>query len=247
MKILIVDDDTDLRDALVEQLSLHEEFEASAVDTGAKGALAAKSNSPDLVLMDVGLPDTDGREVVRSLRKGGFKSPIIMLTARGEEAAKIAGLDAGARRRGVVDGRDHLDEAVIHDDLDAETAELALGLLLHVLEVLGRHVARMRIEAGEHAVDGVLQELLVGNVLDVVFAHAFEHVAEQLELPKCIRRARLRHDLFHRADGHASGKRGSGHHADLQYIPRHQLRTLPSRATCQESGSTGTPRCLSST
>ena len=77
-KILIVDDDTDLRDTLVEQLSLHEEFEASAVDTGAKGASAAKANSPDLVLMDVGLPDTDGREVVRSLRKGGFKAPIIM-------------------------------------------------------------------------------------------------------------------------------------------------------------------------
>ena len=53
-KILIVDDDTDLRDTLVEQLSLHEEFEASAVDTGAKGASAAKTNSPDLVLMDVG-------------------------------------------------------------------------------------------------------------------------------------------------------------------------------------------------
>ena len=54
-KILIVDDDTDLRDTLVEQLSLHEEFEASAVDTGAKGANAAKANAPDLVLMDVGL------------------------------------------------------------------------------------------------------------------------------------------------------------------------------------------------
>ncbi len=79
-KILIVDDDTDLRDTLVEQLSLHDEFEASAVDTGAKGASAAKANAPDLVLMDVGLPDTDGREVVRSLRKGGFKAPIIMLT-----------------------------------------------------------------------------------------------------------------------------------------------------------------------
>jgi DNA-binding response OmpR family regulator len=51
--------------ALVEQLSLHEEFEACMVDTGAKGALAAKSNSPDLVLMDVGLPDTDGREVAQ--------------------------------------------------------------------------------------------------------------------------------------------------------------------------------------
>ena len=57
-KILIVDDDTDLRDTLMEQLSLHDEFEAQAVDTGAKGASAGKANSPDLVLMDVGLPDT---------------------------------------------------------------------------------------------------------------------------------------------------------------------------------------------
>src|SRR6516164_3055894 len=63
-KILIVDDDTDLRDTLVEQLSLHDEFEASAVDTGAKGASAAKANSPDLVLMDVGLPDTDSDTIL---------------------------------------------------------------------------------------------------------------------------------------------------------------------------------------
>ena len=81
-KILIVDDDTDLRDTLVEQLSLHDEFEASAVDTGAKGASAAKANSPDLVIMDVGLPDMDGREAVKLLRKGGFKAPVIMLTSR---------------------------------------------------------------------------------------------------------------------------------------------------------------------
>src|SRR3954470_23479770 len=95
-KILIVDDDTDLRDALVEQLSLHEEFEASAVDTGAKGASAAKANAPDLVLMDVGLPDTDGREVVRSLRKGGFKAPIIMLTGHDTDSDTILGLESGA-------------------------------------------------------------------------------------------------------------------------------------------------------
>ena len=94
-KILIVDDDTDLRDTLVEQLSLHEEFEASAVDTGAKGATAAKANSPDLVLMDVGLPDTDGREVVRSLRKGGFKAPIIMLTGHSEKRRVTVARDAG--------------------------------------------------------------------------------------------------------------------------------------------------------
>ena len=95
-KILIVDDDNDLREALVEQLSLHEEFEASAVDTGAKGASAAKANSPDLVLMDVGLPDTDGREVVRSLRKGGFKAPIIMLTGHDTDSDTILGLESGA-------------------------------------------------------------------------------------------------------------------------------------------------------
>src|ERR1700745_1227421 len=95
-KILIVDDDTDLREALVEQLSLHEEFEASAVDTGAKGASAAKTNSPDLVLMDVGLPDTDGREVVRSLRKGGFKAPIIMRTEHDTDSDTILGLESGA-------------------------------------------------------------------------------------------------------------------------------------------------------
>lgn len=95
-KILIVDDDNDLRDALVEQLSLHEEFEASAVDTGAKGASAAKTHSPDLVLMDVGLPDTDGREVVRSLRKGGFKAPIIMLTGHDTDSDTILGLESGA-------------------------------------------------------------------------------------------------------------------------------------------------------
>ncbi len=95
-KILIVDDDSDLRDTLMEQLSLHDEFEASAVDTGAKGASAAKANSPDLVLMDVGLPDTDGREVVRSLRKGGFKAPIIMLTGHDTDSDTILGLESGA-------------------------------------------------------------------------------------------------------------------------------------------------------
>ena len=77
----------------MEQLSLHDEFEASAVDTGAKGASAAKVC--DLVLMDVGLPDTDGREVVRSLRKGGFKAPIIMLTGHDTNSDAL-GLESGA-------------------------------------------------------------------------------------------------------------------------------------------------------
>jgi len=95
-KILIVDDDAELRDALTEQLSLHEEFEAVAVETGAKGVQAAKAGQIDLVIMDVGLPDIDGREAVRILRKNGFKAPIIMLTGHDTDSDTILGLESGA-------------------------------------------------------------------------------------------------------------------------------------------------------
>ena len=93
---LIVDDDAELRDALVEQLALHEEFEAVAVDTASKGVQAAKAGQIDLVIMDVGLPDVDGREAVRILRKNGFKAPIIMLTAHVTDSDAILGLESGA-------------------------------------------------------------------------------------------------------------------------------------------------------
>ena len=95
-KILIVDDDAELRDAMVEQLALHEEFESVAVDSGSKGVQAAKSGQVDLVIMDVGLPDVDGREAVRILRKNGFKAPIIMLTGHNTESDTILGLESGA-------------------------------------------------------------------------------------------------------------------------------------------------------
>src|SRR5437867_12372330 len=95
-KIRIVDDDTELRAALVEQLALHEEFESLAVESGTKGVQAAKTGQVDLVIMDVGLPDVDGREAVRILRKGGFKAPIIMLTAHNTDSDTILGLESGA-------------------------------------------------------------------------------------------------------------------------------------------------------
>ena len=60
-KILIVDDDTELREALVEQLALHEEFEAEAVDAGAKGVQSARNGHIDLVIMDVMLKWTSAR------------------------------------------------------------------------------------------------------------------------------------------------------------------------------------------
>jgi DNA-binding response OmpR family regulator len=95
-RILIVEDDAELRDALVEQLALHEEFEAVAAENGTKGVQAAKAGQIDLVIMDVGLPDIDGREAVRILRKGGFKSPILLLTGHDTDSDTILGLESGA-------------------------------------------------------------------------------------------------------------------------------------------------------
>jgi len=94
--ILIVDDDTELREALVEQLSLHDEFEAMACENATKGVQEAKSGKIDLVIMDVELPDIDGREAVRILRKNGFKAPIIMLTGHNTDSDTILGLESGA-------------------------------------------------------------------------------------------------------------------------------------------------------
>jgi DNA-binding response OmpR family regulator len=95
-KILIVDDDEDLRSSLKDQLALHEEFEVAIAGTAAKGLELARASHYDLLLFDVGLPDMDGREAVKQLRKGGYKGPIIMLTGNVSDADQILGLDAGA-------------------------------------------------------------------------------------------------------------------------------------------------------
>ncbi len=95
-RFLIVDDDDDLRDSLRDQLALHDEFEVTVADSAASGIEIAKAEHHDLVLFDVGLPDMDGREAVKILRKSGFKSPIIMLTGNDSDADQILGLDAGA-------------------------------------------------------------------------------------------------------------------------------------------------------
>ncbi len=95
-KILLVDDDESLRQSLGEQLRLHEEFVTVDVDTGSRALEAAKNEFFDAILLDVGLPDMDGREVCRLMRRNGIKSPIIMLTAAQTDADTILGLDSGA-------------------------------------------------------------------------------------------------------------------------------------------------------
>ncbi|MEO0911460.1 MAG: response regulator transcription factor [Pseudomonadota bacterium] len=95
-KILMVDDDEDLREALADQLVLTEEFDVFEAEDGGSGLERAKEGHYDLIILDVGLPDMDGRELCRLMRKGGVKSPILMLTGHNTDADTILGLDAGA-------------------------------------------------------------------------------------------------------------------------------------------------------
>jgi len=96
LKILLVDDDEALRSSLAEQLKLHEEFETTEAETGAGALEAVRADHFDAVLLDVGLPDMDGREVCRLMRRDGMKAPVIMLTAMVSDADTILGLDSGA-------------------------------------------------------------------------------------------------------------------------------------------------------
>ena len=96
--ILIVDDDLSLRETLVEQLQFDGEF--SAEEAGSIGEAETKVTARDArfdaVILDVGLPDGDGRDLCASLRRQGMRMPIIMLTGSDDEADVVRGLDSGA-------------------------------------------------------------------------------------------------------------------------------------------------------
>jgi len=95
-KVLLIDDDEDLREALSQQLLMTEDFDVYEGGNGAEALEKIKEQSYDLLVLDVGLPDTDGRELCRLIRKQGVKCPILMLTGQDTDSDTILGLDAGA-------------------------------------------------------------------------------------------------------------------------------------------------------
>ena len=95
-RIVLVDDDADLRKTLVDQLAHYREFELIEGGTAADALSKVRDGHVDLMLLDVGLPDMDGREAVKIMRRDGFKSPIIMLTAQDSDSDEILGLESGA-------------------------------------------------------------------------------------------------------------------------------------------------------
>ena len=95
-KLLLIEDDAEMRDLLVEQFRLREAFDIAAAATGADALRLAENGFFDLILLDIGLPDMDGRDLCRLLRRKSIFVPIILLTAMTSDADIILGLDAGA-------------------------------------------------------------------------------------------------------------------------------------------------------
>jgi len=95
-RLLLVDDDADLRQVLADQMQPYREFELVEAATAAAALERVRDSHIDLMLLDVGLPDMDGREALKLMRQQGFKSPVIMLTGHDSDADEILGLESGA-------------------------------------------------------------------------------------------------------------------------------------------------------
>jgi DNA-binding response OmpR family regulator len=130
-RILLVEDDDTLAEALGEQLSLHAEFALTRVETAKQAIAASEPNSFDLILLDVDLPDQDGRETCKIMRQKGASTPIVMLAGAATDADTILGLDAGANdyitkpfRFGILLARMR---AHLRSQQNSENAVLAIG------------------------------------------------------------------------------------------------------------------------
>ena len=95
-RILIVDDDDLLCQSLAEQLREAGDYRVDVAHSAEEGLLALKDKPVDAVLLDVGLPDMDGRQACRQMREQGYHMPVLMLTAHDEEQDIVGGFDSGA-------------------------------------------------------------------------------------------------------------------------------------------------------
>jgi two-component system response regulator CpxR len=93
--ILLIDDDTELSDMISEYLQL-EGFAVAAIASGTQGLRHAVQEDYDIIVLDVMLPGLSGFDVLRQLRESGSRTPVLMLTARGDDVDRIVGLEMGA-------------------------------------------------------------------------------------------------------------------------------------------------------
>jgi two-component system, OmpR family, response regulator len=136
--IAIVEDDADLRRLLLESLR-EEEFEVRGFATGTELLAGVERETPDAIVVDIGLPDADGRDVVQALRARGVQVPILFLTARDALPDRLAGFSSG--------GDDYMTKPFALDELIARLHALLRRAAPDVPEVGG-----MRLDPAAHAV-----------------------------------------------------------------------------------------------
>jgi DNA-binding response OmpR family regulator len=145
-RLLIIEDDADLRSLLVRGLG-EEGFDVTAVADGST-ALDLAEHHPDAIIIDIGLPDADGRDVCQALRARGCLSPVLFLTARDGVTDRLSGFSAGGDD--YVSKPFHFDEVVARlrallrrsgADPSVELGELRLDPVAHAMTSGGREVA----------------------------------------------------------------------------------------------------------
>ena len=152
MRVLVVDDDLAVRESLRRALRLEGYDVELAADGGeALQRLESNGDDPDLVVLDVLMPNVDGLEVCRRLRRTGRRVPVLMLTARDEVVDRVAGLDAGAD--------DYVVKPFALEELLARVRALLRRAADEAVDVL--HVADLELDPATREVrrDGELIEL----------------------------------------------------------------------------------------
>ena len=138
-RILAVEDDADLRRLLSAGLS-QEGFDVRVAGTGREGVQAASTWSPELLILDIGLPDADGRDVCQAIRANGISAPAIFLTARDAVSDRLSGFSAG--------GDDYLTKPFAFAELVARLRSLQRRVIPTDEEPPGA----LQLDAATHAV-----------------------------------------------------------------------------------------------
>jgi DNA-binding response OmpR family regulator len=144
--VLVVEDRDEVR-ALIERALASRGYRVHTASDGETGFLAALDLSPDLVILDVGLPKQSGFDVARELRSRGFRAPLLMLTAYNSVTDKVTGLDAGAD--------DYLGKPFDYHELLARVNALLRRAALRADEAV--------IRVGDLAVDTIAREVTRGD------------------------------------------------------------------------------------
>ncbi|MDR3488683.1 MAG: response regulator [Bradyrhizobium sp.] len=179
MRVLLIEDDVMIGQGLSKALGA-EGMSVDWVRDGADAAAALADGGYSIVLLDLGLPDAEGFELLRAARRNGLKTPVLVITARDGLDDRVSGLDLGA------------------DDYLVKPFELR-ELLARMRAVLRRHQGRAvsRIVSGRNELDTATHELSVGDIVQVLPAREYALMYALMDRPgRILSRAQIEERIY---------------------------------------------------